>query len=56
MKKTIAMLSACLFSFGVANAGELSITGSAKASYAIASSGGPSGPKRKRLGISTNLP
>tara|TARA_B100000161_G_C33535395_1_gene408094 strand:- start:357 stop:1433 length:1077 start_codon:yes stop_codon:yes gene_type:complete len=57
MKKVIAMLSACLFSFGVANAGELSITGSAKASYAIASSDGASGPlnREKGLGISNEF-
>ena len=47
MKKVIAMLSAFLFSFGVANAGELSITGSAKASYAIASSVALRGLNRK---------
>ena len=57
MKKVIAMLSAFLFSFGVANAGELSITGSAKASYAIASSDGASGPlnRDKALGISNEF-
>jgi hypothetical protein len=40
MKKIVAILSVVLFSFGVAKAGELSITGSAKASYAIVSSDG----------------
>jgi hypothetical protein len=40
MKKIIAMLSVVLFSFGVAKAGELTVTGSAKASYAIVSSDG----------------
>ena len=40
MKKIIAMLSVVLFSFGVAKAGELSVTGSAKASYVITSSDG----------------
>ena len=40
MKKVIAILSVVLFSFGVAKAGELSVTGSAKASYAISSSDG----------------
>jgi hypothetical protein len=57
MKKVIAMLSAFLFSFGVANAGELSITGSAKASYAIASSDNASSPlhRDKALGISNEF-
>ena len=40
MKKIIAILSVVLFSFGVAKAGELTVTGSAKASYAITSSDG----------------
>ena len=40
MKKLIALLSVVLFSFGVAKAGELTITGTAKASYAITSSDG----------------
>tara|TARA_B100000963_G_scaffold360514_1_gene391676 strand:- start:3 stop:1088 length:1086 start_codon:yes stop_codon:yes gene_type:complete len=40
MKKIIAMLSVVLFSFGVAKAGDLTITGSAKASYAITSNDG----------------
>ena len=40
MKKIIAMLSVVLFSFGVAKAGELNVTGSAKASYVITSSDG----------------
>ena len=40
MKKLIALLSVVLFSFGVAKAGELTITGNAKASYAIVSSDG----------------
>ena len=40
MKKIIAILSVVLFSFGVAKAGELSVTGSAKASYVITSSDG----------------
>ena len=35
MKKLIALLSVVLFSFGVAKAGELTVTGTAKASYAI---------------------
>jgi hypothetical protein len=40
MKKIIAMLSVVLFSFGVAKAGELTVTGSANASYVITSSDG----------------
>ena len=40
MKKIIALLSVVLFSFGVAKAGELTVTGTAKASYAITSSDG----------------
>ena len=40
MKKIIALLSVVLFSFGVAKAGELTVTGKAKASYAITSSDG----------------
>lgn len=40
MKKIIAMLSVVLFSFGVAKAGELTVTGTAKASYAITSNDG----------------
>ena len=43
MKKIIALLSVVLFSFGVAKAGELTVTGSAKASYAITSSDGTAG-------------
>ena len=57
MKKIIAMLSVVLFSFGVAKAGELSITGSAKASYAIASSDGTAAAVdlEKGLGISNEF-
>ena len=53
MKKIIAILSVVLFSFGVAKAGELSVTGSAKASYAITSSDGTaaSNDSAKGLGI-----
>ena len=40
-EKIIAMLSVVLFSFGVAKAGELTITGSAKV-YAITSADGAS--------------
>ncbi len=57
MKKIIAMLSVVLFSFGVAKAGELSITGSAKASYAISSSDGTAAANNlnKGLGISNEF-
>ena len=57
MKKIIAMLSVVLFSFGVAKAGELTITGSAKASYAITSSDGASGAvnQNKGLGVSNEF-
>ena len=57
MKKIIAMLSVVLFSFGVAKAGELSITGSAKASYAITSSDGTAAKSdaNKGLGISNEF-
>jgi hypothetical protein len=53
MKKIIAILSVVLFSFGVAKAGELSVTGRAKASYAITSSDGTaaSNDSAKGLGI-----
>ena len=53
MKKIIAMLSVVLFSFGVAKAGDLSVTGSAKASYAISSSDGTAAANdlEKGLGI-----
>ena len=53
MKKIIAILSVVLFSFGVAKAGELSVTGSASASYAITSSDGTaaSNDSAKGLGI-----
>ena len=53
MKKIIAILSVVLFSFGVAKAGELSVTGSAKASYAVTSSDGTaaSNDSAKGLGI-----
>ena len=53
MKKIIAMLSVVLFSFGVAKAGELSVTGSAKASYTISSSDGTAAANdlNKGLGI-----
>lgn len=53
MKKIIAMLSVLAFSYSVANAGELKVTGSAKASYAITSSDGASGAlnAQKMLGI-----
>ena len=53
MKKIIAILSVVLFSFGVAKAGELTVTGSAKASYAITSSDGTaaSNDSAKGLGI-----
>ena len=57
MKKIIAMLSVVLFSFGVAKAGELSITGSAKASYAITSNDGTAAKSNanKGLGISNEF-
>jgi len=57
MKKIIAMLSVVLFSFGVAKAGELTITGSAKASYAISSSDGTAAANNlnKGLGISNEF-
>ena len=57
MKKLIALLSVVLFSFGVAKAGELSITGSAKASYAISSSDGTAAANNlnKGLGISNEF-
>ena len=53
MKKIIAILSVVLFSFGVAKAGELTVTGSAKASYAVTSSDGTaaSNDSAKGLGI-----
>jgi len=53
MKKIIAMLSVVLFSFGVAKAGELSVTGSAKASYVITSSDGTAAAQNTapKLGI-----
>ncbi len=57
MKKVIALLSVVLFSFGVAKAGELSITGSAKASYSITSSDGTAAKaeQNKGLGISNEF-
>ena len=57
MKKIIAMLSVVLFSFGVAKAGELSVTGSAKASYAISSSDGTAAVNNleKGLGITNEF-
>jgi len=57
MKKIIAMLSVVLFSFGVAKAGELTITGSAKASYAISSSDGTAAREdaNKGLGIANEF-
>ena len=53
MKKLIALLSVVLFSFGVAKAGELTVTGTAKASYAIVSSDGTAGASNAtpQLGI-----
>ena len=53
MKKIIAILSVVLFTFGVAKAGELTVTGSAKASYAVTSSDGTaaSNDSAKGLGI-----
>ena len=46
-----------LFSFGVAKAGELSVTGSAKTSYAISSSDGTAAKNNleKGLGIENDL-
>ena len=57
MKKIIAMLSVVLFSFGVAKAGELTITGNAKASYAIVSSDGTAAKAEQapQLGISNEF-
>jgi hypothetical protein len=57
MKKIIAMLSVVLFSFGVAKAGELTVTGSAKASYSISSSDGTAAANdlNKGLGISNEF-
>jgi hypothetical protein len=57
MKKIIAMLSVVLFSFGVAKAGELTITGSAKASYAISSSDGTAAAQdaQIKLGVSNEF-
>jgi len=51
------MLSVVLFSFGVAKAGELTITGSAKASYVITSSDGTAAKvsQEKGLGISNEF-
>ena len=51
MKKIIAILSVVLFSFGVAKAGELSVTGSAKASYAITSSDGTAAGSNAAKGL-----
>tara|TARA_A100001388_G_scaffold273268_1_gene254914 strand:+ start:894 stop:1976 length:1083 start_codon:yes stop_codon:yes gene_type:complete len=51
MKKLVAMLSVFLFTFGVAKAGELSISGNAKASYAISSSDGTAGQVNKQPGL-----
>jgi len=53
MKKIIAMLSVLAFSYSVANAGELTITGSAKASYSVTSSEALAGAVHagKSLGI-----
>jgi len=57
MRKIIAMVSVFLFSFGVANAGELSISGSAKASYAVTSADGTAAQQNvgKGLGISNEF-
>jgi hypothetical protein len=57
MKKIIAMLSVVLFSFGVAKAGELTITGNAKASYSIVSNDGTAAQSNSRpaLGISNEF-
>ena len=57
MKKLIALLSVVLFSFGVAKAGELTITGSAKASYAITSNDGTAAQSNanKGMGISNEF-
>jgi len=51
MTKIIAMLSVVLFSFGVAKAGELTVTGAAKASYAITSSDGTAGVNSASKGL-----
>ena len=51
MKKIIAMLSVVLFSFGVAKAGELTISGSAKASYAITSNDGTAAKSNAAPGL-----
>jgi hypothetical protein len=51
MKKIIAILSVVLFSFGVAKAGELTVTGSAKASYAITSSDGTAAGSNAAKGL-----
>ena len=51
MKKIIAMLSVVLFSFGVAKAGDLTITGNAKASYAIVSNDGTAAQSNARPGL-----
>jgi len=51
MKKLVAMLSVFLFTFGVAKAGELSISGNAKASYAITSSDGTAGQVNQQPGL-----
>jgi len=57
MKKVIALLSVFVLSFSVANAGELTITGNAKASYAIVSSDGTAAKadQAKGLGISNEF-
>ena len=57
MKKIIALLSVFVLSFGIAKAGELTITGSAKASYAIVSADGTAAKTdtAKGLGISNEF-
>jgi len=57
MKKILALLSVFVLSFSVANAGELTITGNAKASYAIVSSDGTAAKadQAKGLGISNEF-
>ena len=59
MKNTIKALLVALtaLSFSVANAGELTITGSAKASYSITSSDGGAGAlqRGKGLGVSNEF-
>jgi len=57
MKKIITLLSVFALSFSVANAGELTVTGNAKASYAIVSSDGTAAAANsdKGLGISNEF-